>query len=267
MRAIFFWLWLGSLAWAQPVLRVRGEAVEIDFSGDFQVLRSTSREGGPTSQWRVKGGHYRDELLGHGLDYYYQIRGARGSFRAGPVRVPARSLARSSRPWLRVDKSRYLLSVLDGEKVLKNYALAMGRLPLKRKLRFDNASTPEGRYRLVGLQPEATYYKALDVDYPNETDRARHQILDPGSDIGGEIQIHGMGISSNWTWGCMAMRNEDIDELFAHSEIGPGTVIWIYGGEVTLDQLRADARAGRVDRLALGRRQQRLGLPVTCLGL
>jgi len=143
----------------------------------------------------------------------------------------------------------------------------MGRLPLKRKLRFDNASTPEGRYRLLGLQPDATYYKALDLNYPNETDVARHQILDPSSDIGSEIQIHGLGISRNWTWGCMAMRNEDIDELFAHSELGVGTVSWIYGGEITLAQLRADARAGAVDRLALGRRQQRRGLPVTCLVL
>jgi len=262
MRAILLWLLLGLCGWAQPVLRVRGEAVEIDFPGDFQVLRST---GGPTSQWSVRGGHYRDELLAHGLDYTYEIRGAGGSYRAGPVRLPARALARSARPWLRVDKSRYLLSVMDGERVLKSYGLAMGRQPMTRKLRFDNASTPEGRYQLVGLQAEATYYKALDLNYPNETDRARHAILDPGSDIGGEIQIHGMGISHNWTWGCMAMRNEDIDELFAHREIGVGTVIWIYGGEVTLAQLRADARAGPVDRLALGRRQKRRGLPVTCL--
>jgi len=123
LRSILLWLFLGSLVWAQPVLRVRGEAVEIDFPGGFQVLRSTSPQGGPTSQWTVRGGHYRDELLAHGLDYYYEIRGPGGSFRAGPLRLPSKALARSSHPWLRVDKSRYLLSVLDGERVLKR---AMG---------------------------------------------------------------------------------------------------------------------------------------------
>ncbi|MBS2037537.1 L,D-transpeptidase [bacterium] len=264
MRLLFFCLLLGS-AWAQPKLRINGEGVEIECPGGCQVWRSTSLQGGPTSQWTVKGNRYQDNQLAHGLDYYYWLSSGGRQWKAGPLRLDWRPLPVSRHPWLRIDKSRYLLSVLEGEKVLKNYALALGRRPLRRKLEFDQASTPEGRYRIIGLQPEATYYKALDIDYPNETDQARHTLLAPHSEIGGEIQIHGMGITSNWTWGCMAMRDQDIDEIFRHSEIGVGTRVWIYGGEVSLAELQADERAGEVDRLALGRRQKRAGQPVTCL--
>lgn len=264
MRLLLIWL-LTCSAWAQPQLRVKGEAVEIECPPGSEIWRSSSAEGGPLSHWKVSGDRYRDTQMAHGIEYYYWIKSAGQQWKAGPLRLQWRPLPASNHPWLRVDKSRYLLSVLEGERVLKSYALAMGRKPLTRKMQFDQASTPEGRYRLIGLQPEATYYKALDIDYPNETDRARHDLLAPDSEIGGEIQIHGMGITRNWTWGCMAMRNQDIDEIFRHSEIGVGTVVWIYGGEVSLAELRADARAGEVDRLALGRRQKRTGKPVTCL--
>jgi hypothetical protein len=264
MRWVLIWLLAGA-AWAQPHLRVKAEAVEIECPGGCEIWRSTSAEGGPISHWKVPGDRYRDAQMAHGIEYYYWIKSAGQEWKAGPLRLPWRPLPGSRHPWLRVDKSRYLLSVLEGQRVLKSYALALGRKPLIRKMQFDQASTPEGRYQLIGLQPDATFYKALDIDYPNEADRARHALLAPGSEIGGEIQIHGMGISSNWTWGCMAMRNQDIDEIFRHSEIGMGTVVWIYGGELSLKDLEADARAGAVDRLALGRRQQRAGKPVTCL--
>ena len=259
------WLLLTCSALAQPALRPTASFVDLSCPAGSQVWRSSSLQSGPTSHWRVAGSSYRDRSLAHGIDYWYEVESGGQRWRLGPVRLPWKALPSAQRPWLRVDKSRYLLSVLEGQKVLKSYALAMGRQPLTRKMQFDQASTPEGRYQIIGLQPRATYYKALDIDYPNETDVARHQLLAPSREIGGEIQIHGMGIERDWTWGCMAMRNLDIDEIFRHSEIGVGTVVWIYGGEVSLAELQADARAGWVDRLALGRRQQRLKQPVTCL--
>ncbi len=258
-------LLLTCSVWAQPVLRSSADYVDIACPGGCKVWRSTSPQGGPTSHWKVAGATYRDRDLAHGIAYWYQVESGGRFWRLGPIRLEWRPLPRSRRPWLLVDKSRYLLSILEGQKVLKRYAVAMGSRPMKRKLQLDRASTPEGRYRIVNLQPDATYHKALDIDYPNETDVARHRLLAPQSDIGGEVQIHGMGIERNWTWGCVALRSQDIDEIFRHPEIGVGTTLWIFGGEVTLAQLQSDARAGWVDRLALGRRQQRLGQPVTCL--
>lgn len=264
---MIFWLWLvmTCCVWAQPALRPGADFVDIECPGGCEVWRSTGPVGGPTSHWKVAAASYRDRDLAHGIAYWYEIQSGGRLWRLGPVRLDWRPLPRSRRPWLRVDKSRYLLSVLEGEKVLKRYAVAMGSRPMTRKLQLDQASTPEGRYRIVHLQPAATYHRALDLDYPNATDVARHRLLAPQSDIGGELQIHGMGIERNWTWGCVALRSQDMDEIFRHSEIGVGTALWIYGGEVSLAELQADARAGEVDRLALGRHQQRLGLPVTCL--
>lgn len=259
------WLLLTCVVWAQPVLRVGEDSVEIRCPDAFQVWRSTSPQDGPTSHWRVAGPGYRDSALAHGIAYYYEVACAGQRWRLGPVRLPWKPLPLSRRPWLQVDKSRYLLSVLEGQKVLKRYAVALGSRPLRRKLQMDQASTPEGRYRILNLQPQATYHRALDIDYPNQTDIARHRLLAPQADIGGEIQIHGMGIERNWTWGCIALRNLDIDEIFRHQEIGVGTELWIYGGEVSLAELKADARTEVGDRLVLGRRQQSLGVPVTCL--
>ncbi|MFN8612605.1 MAG: L,D-transpeptidase [Vulcanimicrobiota bacterium] len=264
MKMLLLFL-LSAAALAQPRLQVQGEAIRIESAGRCEVWRSTSEHGGPTCHFVVSQPSYLDRSVAQGLDYYYLLRCDGHFYQAGPLRTAWKPLPVSRHPRLQVDKSRYLLSVLEGQRVLKNYALAMGRKPLTRKLEFDQASTPEGRYRIINLQPEATYYKALDIDYPNPTDEARHALLSPHSEIGGEIQIHGMGISTNWTWGCMAMRNQDIDEIFRHPEIGVGTVVWIFGGEVSLAELERDQRAGEIDRLALGRRQKRAGRPVTCL--
>ena len=282
MRCRGIWLvlaWLTVAAWPRSGTPLRAtvarDEVVLHWSGagSISVYRATERlqpemlkeERLPLAHWEARGESYHDRWLAHGVDYYYLARVGQRWEQAGPVRLRARKLAVSSHPWIAIDKSRYLLSVMEGKTRLKSYPVALGAQPVPRKLCVDFATTPEGRYQIVGLQPQATYYRAYDINYPNATDRARHQILRPDQEIGGEIQIHGQGVGRNWTWGCVALRNQDIDELFAHRELGVGTPVWIYGGEVTLTQLERDARAGPVDRLRLGRRQQSQGLPVTCL--
>ena len=173
-----------------------------------------------------------DATAAPGTTYFYELR-LQGSKYRIQFKTPRQPLAALSRPELRVDKEHYVLEVWDQGLLRKRYPIALGRDPKKRKLHFDNATTPEGNYRIVGLQPDATYYKAYDIDYPNADDLARYRRAGVSQPIGGEIQIHGMGIGSNWTFGCVAMRNEDIDELFSHPEIGMGTLVRIYGGELS----------------------------------
>lgn len=170
-----------------------------------------------------------DGTAAPGTTYYYELRPP--GFRIA-VNTPPVSLGKLSRaPELRVDKKHYVLEVWDGGAVRKRYPIALGRYPRTRKLHQDNATTPEGNYRVIGVQPQATYYKAYDIDYPNAEDWGRYRRAKVSQPIGGEIQIHGMGIASNWTFGCVAMRNADIDELFSHPEIGMGTPVRIFGGE------------------------------------
>jgi hypothetical protein len=206
-----------------------------------------------------------DGQLASGVQYYYlAMQGGRWAC-SSAVQVPAQRLpARLAQPRIRVDKAHYLLQVWDGQRLCKTYPIVMGRMSGRRKLQYDNASTPEGRYTICNLQPQATYYRAFDIDYPNAVDRARYDLMQPNTDIGGEIQIHGQGIHSNWTFGCMALRNQDMDELFAHPEIDVGTPVWIYGGELTLADLESDA-AHPMDPLQLGRWQRSQKLPMTCI--
>lgn len=150
-------------------------------------------------------------------------------------------------PYFLIDKSNYILEVHDGAELVKTYPIALGRNPVKRKMNQDNQTTPEGIYTIYNLQPNATYYKAFDINYPNAVDRVRYNYFkdndippfdNDNPSIGGEIQIHGWGIHrGNWTFGCMALENEDMDELFEQPNIRTGITAIIIGSEFDRDDI------------------------------
>ncbi len=247
-----------------------------------------------------------DSMVADNVSYYYRARVCRERqpdlwSNVDSVRVPDRRLGRITGSSLLVDKVHYFLEVRDGGMVKKRYPVALGASPRSRKLHMDRASTPEGIYRITGEQPDATFYKAFDIDYPNAVDRARYAFAQEAGlverewgdypVIGGEIQIHGEGIGRNWTWGCIALRNEDIDELFEHDRVGKGMPVYIVGPELTREDIAAiqdyrppqdveaiqrslrrlghyrkdpDGVVGTGTRLALGRFQRAHGLAPTC---
>jgi len=193
-----------------------------------------------------------DYSAAHGTRYNYQavLRTAAGKFVESPVvnvDTAGAKLRLLRHPALLVDKRCYTLEVLDDGTCMKRYPVALGRNPVKRKLNQDNSSTPEGVYEIVNVQPQATYYKAYDLSYPNGIDEMRYQYarsrgliaLQGGvvPSIGGEIEIHGRGIEWNWTFGCVAMRNQDIDELFLQGGIGVGTKVYISGEELSREDM------------------------------
>lgn len=210
---------------------------------------------------------YLDNRLAPGTDYFYAGSTPDGWwFTADPVHLPARPLPDELiDAWILVDKLNYSLEVYSDGRIAKRYPIALGTSPRKRKLHQDRASTPEGRYEICGVQPKAHFYKAYDVNYPNQADRARHKLLAPKTSIGGEIQIHGGGIDDNWTWGCIAMRNQDLDELFQHPEIARGTELWIVGSELSYQDLECDEQASPSNPIELGQWQKRRKLPVSCV--
>ena len=188
-----------------------------------------------------------DTTVAHDVRYYYRARVLDAAGHAKWTEVESADIrdtlpGRVRSPNLYIDKLHYFLALRDGRRTLKRYPIALGRQPRKRKLHQDNASTPEGSYHIVSVQSHSRFYKAFNIDYPNSTDvdryrraRERHELPRTGGrvpDIGGEIQIHGHGIESNWTYGCIALRDEDIDELFGLGTIGPGTPVFISGSEV-----------------------------------
>ena len=189
----------------------------------------------------------------------------------------------------------------DGGNPVKRYPIVLGRDPIRRKLHQDFSTTPEGLYRIINLKTRSMFHKAFDLNYPNRVDRIRYDFMKrmgrvpKEQSIGGEIQIHGQfrgwGLERNWTWGCISLRDMDVDELFNHKEIAVGTPVVMVGGHVTrkdvlsikkkwsrADMIRIQARLkslglyrGKLDgtmgaetRWALGRYQLNQGYPVTC---
>jgi len=132
-----------------------------------------------------------------------------------------------------VDKSERKLYLLrDGIKY-REYSIALGPRPRGHKLFAGDERTPEGRYLLDFKYEKSDFYKAIHISYPNEQDIKRAS--DNGAAPGGAIMIHGMPNNTtlppeliqkfNWTDGCIAVTNEDMDEIW--SAIKPGTPIEI----------------------------------------
>jgi len=218
--------------------------IQIDMYGDPITKFTISPDGINDS--------FTDESVAHNTTYYYLAKIEAESklpifSNVVSVSIPNVSLGPLARPNFLIHKLHYYLEIRDSEQPKKRYPIALGQDPIRRKLHQDNASTPEGIYRIVNLQPKATFYKAYDLNYPNRIDRIRYNFAkredlissreEAVPAIGGEIQIHGMGIGANWTWGCVALRNEDMDELFSHSEIRSGTTVVIVGQEIRKEDL------------------------------
>lgn len=215
----------------------------------------------------IQGTAYVDSRLSPGTTYYYAGETDDGWwYQANPAKLPPQPLP-SVIPdaWILIDKLQYCLEVHSHGRLQKRYPVSLGMAPYRRKLSQDRASTPEGRYQISTVQPKSRWHKAYDINYPTEVDKARLRLLAPGQAIGGEIQIHGGGIEDNWTWGCIGMRNADIDELFRHPEIGKNTIVWIIGRELSYEDLECDEGCESLDPLELGRWQQSQSLPVTCV--
>ncbi|GIU15281.1 hypothetical protein TUM4445_23610 [Shewanella sp. MBTL60-112-B2] len=133
-----------------------------------------------------------------------------------------------------VTKSEASMAILRQGKVLKKYRIAMGDNPVGHKLTEGDQRTPEGRYILDYKKSDSAYYRAIHISYPNDEDKLRADAL--GISPGGQIMIHGENPNSsltpeeaqmyNWTDGCIAITNAEMDELWRAIEPGTPIEIW-----------------------------------------
>ncbi|OIO27997.1 MAG: hypothetical protein AUJ60_08290 [Nitrospirae bacterium CG1_02_44_142] len=114
----------------------------------------------------------------------------------------------------------------------RTYRVGIGRNGSVYKLYAGDNATPEGRYHIVRKLPKSRYHKALLINYPNEEDRKifndakRKGLIPSRAGIGGLIEIHGGG-KDGMTYGCVAMENKHIEELY--NIIKAGTPVTIVG--------------------------------------
>jgi murein L,D-transpeptidase YafK len=130
--------------------------------------------------------------------------------------------------YIKVYKSKRQLLAYNNEKLLKTYRISLGQNPIGHKEFEGDSKTPEGIYTINDRNPNSGYHKNLGVSYPNQTDIKNAEKL--GKSAGGDIKIHGLrnGIGfigkfqrwTDWTAGCIAVTNNEIDELYANVKIG-----------------------------------------------
>lgn len=137
-----------------------------------------------------------------------------------------------------VDKLRRRVILYRAGRAIASYTAELGANGLRRKEHSGDRATPEGRYTVVELKqaPASRYSKAMLINYPNDDDRLRFAIgrsrgtIPRRAGIGSLIEIHGDGGEGrDWTDGCVALTNEDMDRLFAHVRVGtPVTIVGTY---------------------------------------
>lgn len=121
-----------------------------------------------------------------------------------------------------VVKSRHRLMLLKDGAVLRSYEVALGKEPLGAKMCRGDKKTPEGSYVLDRRNPFSRFHRAIHISYPNRADRERAQ--EQGVSPGGEVMIHGLPRGKeqmgelhtmiDWTDGCIAVTNEQMDEIW-----------------------------------------------------
>lgn len=134
---------------------------------------------------------------------------------------------------VRVYKSKRRMDLLSNSNVVKSYRVMLGRGGKGPKRKQGDNLVPEGRYTLDFKNPKSQFYKSIHVSYPNEDDVQRAH--EAGVEPGGDIMIHGypnrpkpffkflqkIGLikRTNWTAGCMAVDDQEMDEIFKNIEV------------------------------------------------
>ncbi|WP_089902065.1 L,D-transpeptidase family protein [Loktanella fryxellensis] len=129
---------------------------------------------------------------------------------------------------VQVFKARRKLQIFSANVMLKEYDMELGFAPTGHKAVEGDGRTPEGAYRIDRRNPNSSFHLSIGISYPNANDIARAAAM--GQRPGGDIFIHGtparqMG-KSDWTYGCIAVTNDEMEDIYAM--VPDGTPIYIY---------------------------------------
>lgn len=122
-----------------------------------------------------------------------------------------------------VNKGARNMHLLHHDQVLESYPIRLGFAPVGHKQIEGDGKTPEGLYHINRRNPNSQFHLSLGISYPNDADRAKAKEL--GKSPGGDIFIHGqksffaMG-KGDWTWGCIAVSNRQMEQVYAMVRTG-----------------------------------------------
>ena len=126
---------------------------------------------------------------------------------------------------IQVHKAERKMHLFHNDRVLKSYDIALGFAPLGHKAFEGDGKTPEGVYRIDRRNPNSAFHLSLGISYPNTADREFAKAA--GKSPGGDIFIHGASrrptSRHDWTEGCIAVEDKEIERIYAM--VKDGTVI------------------------------------------
>jgi murein L,D-transpeptidase YafK len=149
-------------------------------------------------------------------------------------------------PHILVKKAERKIFLYSGDKLVRTYRIGLGLSPVGDKVRQGDRRTPEGDFYIFTKNDKSAFYLSLGISYPNAAHANRGlrdnlitkgqydtiiQALNAGkappqnTKLGGDIYIHGNGAGSDWTWGCVALEDEEIRELFDAVAVGTPVTI------------------------------------------
>ncbi len=149
-------------------------------------------------------------------------------------------------PVIHIRKSIRALDLYDGGTLVRTYTVALGLNPEGAKTESGDMRTTEGTYFVCSRNDVSQFHLFLGRSYPKTADaeaarksghidaataariaraESARQKPDWSTKLGGAVGIHGGGTGRDWTWGCIALSNEDIDELWCACPVGTKVVI------------------------------------------
>jgi murein L,D-transpeptidase YafK len=169
--------------------------------------------------------------------------------RDNPPDIPAKKTALKlplKNPGIVVFKGKRRLDLYSDGVLVRTYKVGLGLNPVPDKKRSGDHATPEGDFYVFTKNDKSAFYLSLGISYPNSEDaerglrdglisRAQRDAIVKAikrkatppqhTALGGDIYIHGNGAGSDWTWGCVALENEDMRELFEAVPVGATVTI------------------------------------------
>jgi murein L,D-transpeptidase YafK len=177
-----------------------------------------------------------EELVRIMDEHAYERSGKLETWRAWARDTVRKSKASGSHAIV-VDKHAHLLYLLRAGHVTQAYHCELGYNSAGQKMQAGDGATPEGKYRITHVIARGSkFHKALRLNYPNDADRERFLenknggVISPHANIGGLIEVHGEGgQAKDWTDGCVALSNQDMDHLISQVAVGtPVTIVRIW---------------------------------------
>jgi len=165
-------------------------------------------------------------------------------------------------PRVEISKRKRRLFLYSEEALVRMYKVALGFNPDADKKRQGDGCTPEGEFYICQKNDQSEYYLSLGISYPNAEDAARglregiitqrqyeeillalrfYEVPPWNTPLGGAIAIHGCGSEEDWTLGCIALDNKNIEELY--TIVPAGTPVLIYE-DMPSDRLRVSKGEG-----------------------